>query len=139
MVSWVDAHDTSRESPSGGRHDERQGIVLVAAPHEGLCRMLARFVTNLGHQAVAATDGGAAIRLGELHDPDLVFFRENMPGMRATDFIDAGLDRLLARRVLIVERRTAGLPRRLPTIEIPMDAGTLMRRLQGWLNVSDCS
>ncbi len=138
MADRSAARDKRCGSPQGDRRDRHKGTVLVAAPHKGLCRMLARFVTNLGHQAVAATDGGAAIRLGELHDPDLVIIRENMPGMRATDFLDAGLDRLLARRVLIVERRTAGMPRRLPTIEFPMDAGKLARRLQGWLTVSDC-
>ena len=138
MADRSAARDKRCGSPQGDRRDQHKGTVLVAAPHKGLCRMLARFVTDLGHQAVAATDGGAAIRLGGLHDPDLVIIRENMPGMRATDFLDAGLDRLLARRVLIVERRTAGMPRRLPTIEFPMDAGKLARRLQGWLTVSDC-
>ncbi|MEM7450279.1 MAG: hypothetical protein AAGA41_05805 [Pseudomonadota bacterium] len=96
--------------------------------------MLSQFVTNLGHQAVAATDGGAALRLGGRHDPDLVIIRENMPGMRATDFIDAGLERLLARRILIVERRTAKQRGRLPTIEFPTDAERLADQLQGWLN-----
>ena len=113
------------------------GTVLVAAPHERLCRMVSRFVTELGHQAVAATDGGAAIRLGALHAPDLVIMAENMPGMRATDFLDAGLGALLTRRVLLVPRRTAGTPRHLPTLELPIEAARLSRRLRHWLTVSD--
>ena len=134
MVDWASARDVRCGSPSEDRRDRKHGIVLVVAPHEGLCRMLSQFVTNLGHQAVAATDGGAALRLGGRHDPDLVIIRENMPGMRATDFIDAGLERLLARRILIVERRTAGQRRRLPTIEFPTDAERLADQLQGWLH-----
>ena len=112
----------------------RQRSVLICAPSRGLCRTIAQIVNGLGVQAVAATDGGAALRLGGRHDPDLVIIRENMPGMLATDFIDAGLERLLARRILIVERRTAGQRRRLPTIEFPTDAERLADQLQGWLH-----
>ena len=138
MASLAGSPGTRRGSPDGDCRRQHHGTVLLATPHQGLCRMLARFVTELGHQAVAATDGGAAIRLGALHVPGLVIMAENMPGMRATDFLDAGLGVLLPRRVLLVERRTAGAPRRLPTLELPTDVARLTRRLRHWLTVSDC-
>ncbi|MEL7022495.1 MAG: hypothetical protein AAGL69_02040 [Pseudomonadota bacterium] len=96
-------------------------------------------MNGLGVQAVAATDGGAAIRLGAMHAPDLILHAENMAGLRAMDFLDAGLGHLLNRRVLLVDRRTRGLPRWLPVIKTPLDVERCQKELVGLLNCMEQS
>lgn len=112
----------------------RQRSVLICDPSRGLCRTIAQIVNGLGVQAVAATDGGAAIRLGAMHAPDLILHAENMPGLRAMDFLDAGLGHLLNRRVLLIDRRSRGLPRWLPVIKTPLDVERCQQEIVGLLN-----
>ena len=111
--------------PQGTRHvgksQPRQWSVLICDPSRPLCRTIAQVVNGLGVQAVAATDGSAAIRLGAMHAPDLIIHAENMPGLRAMDFLDAGLGHLLNRRALLVDRRAQGLPRWLPVLQKPLE------------------
>ncbi|MEM7612737.1 MAG: response regulator [Pseudomonadota bacterium] len=103
--------------------------VLICDPNREMCKTIARIVNNLGYQAVAATDGSAALRLCERQKPDLILVDENMPGAKAMDFLDAGLGHLLTRRALMIERRTAHRPRWLPTVEKPMEVSGMTRQL----------
>ncbi len=109
--------------------------VLICDPDRRVCKTLARIVNSLGQQAVAATDGSAAVRLCELQQPDLIIIAENMPGMRATDFLDAGLASLLTRRVMTVPRRTSNRKRWLPTLSMPSEIGELQRQLSRLLQI----
>lgn len=129
--------------PQGTRHagtpQTRQRSVLICDPSRALCRTIAQIVNGLGVQAVAATDGSAAIRLGAMHAPDLVLHAENMPGLRAMDFLDAGLGHLLNRRALLVDRRARGLPRWLPVIKTPLEISRCQREIVELLHSMDQS
>lgn len=109
--------------------------VLICDPDRRLCETLAGIVNSLGQQAVAAMDGGTAVRLCERHQPDLILVAENMPGLRAANFLDAGLASLLRRRVMMIPRRTANRPRWLPTLQLPEEVGRLRRQLSTYLEI----
>ena len=80
-------------------------------------------------------DGGTAVRLCETREPDLILVAENMPGLRAADFLDAGLSGLLNRRVMMIPRRTAAQPRWLPTLSLPADVERLKHQLGNFLKI----
>lgn len=126
--------------PKGGKTGRGDGrkhrYVLICHPSRKMCRTIARIVNNLGVQAVAATDGSAAIRLSLRRQPDLVLFEENMPGMRAMDFLDAGLSGLLNKRAMMIPRTTAQRPRWLPTVVTPLEIGRFGRDLNALLETS---
>ena len=118
---------TGTAGRDGGAGTHRH--VLICDRNRDLCRTIARVVNSLGYQAVAATDGGTAIRLSEQQTPDLLLIGENMPAVRAIDFLDAGLGHLLTRRVLLINRRTAARPRWLPVLTTPLEVGEFTRGL----------
>ncbi len=103
--------------------------VLICDENREMCKTIALIVNSLGYQAVAATDGSTAIRLGEMQAPDLIIISENMPAAKAIDFLDAGLGHLLTRRVLLIDHRTANRPRWLPTISTPLEINSFKKQL----------
>ena len=111
--------------PRGGRSPRKAGrtqkSVLICDQNRELCKTMARIINTLGYHAVAATDGGTAFRLLDVQMPDLIIIGEDMPGMRASDFIDFGHGTALKRRALLIEKRTAHQPRWLPTLSKPME------------------
>lgn len=123
-----------------GREDGRKHrYVLICHPNRKMCKTIAQVVNTLGVQAVAATDGSAAIRLSLRRTPDLVLFEENMPGMRAMDFLDAGLSGLLNKRAMMIPHATANRPRWLPTVVTPLEIGRFQRDLNSLLETSKSS
>lgn len=117
-----------------GTHDATIGgvshrHVLICDENRDMCKTIALVVNSLGYQAVAATDGSTAIRLGEMQTPDLIIIAENMPSARAIDFLDAGLGHLLTRRVLLIDHRSGNRPRWLPTITKPMEINSFKKQL----------
>lgn len=127
--------------PKGDKNRQGRGrkhrYVLICDPNRGLCKTIAQIVNTLGVQAVAATDGSAAIRLSQRRTPDLILFAENMPGMRAMDFLDAGLAHLLNRRAMLIDRNTASRPRWLPTVTTPLEVTRFSHELNKLLKTRD--
>ncbi|MEM8547023.1 MAG: response regulator [Pseudomonadota bacterium] len=124
--------------PKGRSHGTgdpyKHRYVLICDPNRDLCKTIARLVNNLGVQAVAATDGSAAIRVSVRRAPDLILHAENMPGMRASDFVNAGLAHLLDRRALLIDHATARRARWLPTVTKPLEVSGFTKTLCQLLN-----
>lgn len=112
-------------TPHGGRAPQKadgaQKSVLICDQNRELCKTMARIINTLGYHAVAATDGGTALRLLDVQSPDLIIIGEDMPGMRASDFIDGGHGAALKRRALLVGKRSGRRQRWLPTLSKPME------------------
>ncbi|MEM9171373.1 MAG: response regulator [Pseudomonadota bacterium] len=117
----------------GEGRNEMHRYVLICDKNREVCKTIARIVNTLGVQAVAATDGSAAIRISARRTPDLVLYEENMPGMRASDFVNAGLSHLLHRRALLVERKRAQRARWLPTMSKPLEVRRFSQQLTALL------
>ena len=114
-----------------------QRSVLICDTNREMCKTIARIINGLGYNAVAATDGNAALKLIGIGDPDLIIVEENMSGVKAIDFLDAGLGHLLPRRALLIAHRTANRPRWLPTLSVPMEIGSFTRDVSKLLCDSD--
>lgn len=113
--------------------------VLICDENREICKTIARIINGLGYHAVAATDGNAALKLIGVQEPDLIILDENMPGLKAIDFLDAGLGHFLSRRTLLIAHRTAKRPRWLPTLCKPMEIGSFTRDISRLLCDTDIS
>lgn len=63
--------------------------VLVVDDNLDTCRLLVKFIEELGHQALCAENGRLALAYIELHCPDLLILDVMIPGLSGMAVLDA--------------------------------------------------
>jgi two-component system, OmpR family, response regulator ResD len=77
---------SDRESPAAGATiaavaEESNGTVLVVDDEPTIVEIVGRYIERAGYETYEASDGPEALRLAELHRPDLVVLDVMLPGI----------------------------------------------------------
>lgn len=95
------------------------GQVLVVEDDPHILRVISLWLSRQGHRVLEARGGLAAVKLLEVHAPDVLVTDINMPGMDGVELVE----------------RVVALPRRPPGIVVltnRWDHADIRRRLARW-------